>query len=189
MESESTAVLIARSKRGDDAARNNLFEKCAQKLESWAHGRLPPYARDIADTQDLVQVTLMRALNRLDQFEADGTGSFMAYLRQILLNRVKEELRRAGRSPDTTEKIEIKDQDSGLSAQLQQWQTLERYESALQNLSDRSRDAVVLRLEFGMAYAEIAQELSAPSPDAARMIVSRALRKLAQSMHGLEGHA
>lgn len=183
---ESTAALIARSREGDEAARNRLFGQCARRLRGWARGRLPPYARDIADTQDLVQVTLMRAFKRLDHFEAEGTGSFMAYLRQIMLNRVKEELRRAGRSPDTTERIEIADRDGGLSAQLQEWQTLEKYERALGGLTERARDAVILRLEFGLAYGEIADELDAASADAARMIVSRALKNLARSMSQID---
>lgn len=187
MDAQSTVELLNLAQSGDQAARDALFSKAAAQLKRWASGRLPYYARDIADTQDLVQVTLMRAWNRLDHFKSQGSGSFMAYLRQILLNRVKEELRRAGRSPDTTEKLEIRDKDGGLSANLGQLETLERYEAALQLLPLRSRDAIILRLEFGMAYGEIADELDAPSPDAARMIVARGLKSLAQGM-AVSGH-
>jgi DNA-directed RNA polymerase specialized sigma24 family protein len=34
---------------------------------------------------------------------------------------------------------------------------------------------VILRLEFGYSHAEIAEALGKPSPDAARMVVARAL--------------
>ena len=56
------------------------------------------------------------------------------------------------------------------------------YEQALQSLPPRARDAVVLRLEFELSYAEIAEELGAPSADAARLVVARALRTLAEIM-------
>ena len=182
MNAESTHTLIERSRSGDERARDALFRRCSERLRRWARGRLPGPARDIADTQDLVQVTLLRAFNQLERFEARGQGSFMAYLRQILLNRIKEELRRAGRQPDGTERFDLPSGETGVSTKLQEWQTLDRYERALGTLADRSREAVILRLEFDLPYAEIADEILAPSPDAARMTVARALKELAVAM-------
>ncbi|MDJ0654497.1 MAG: RNA polymerase sigma factor [Xanthomonadales bacterium] len=179
---ETTQALIEKSQSGDDSAQDVLFRRCSERLSRWARGRLPGYARDIADTQDLVQVTLMRAFNQLPNFQSRGGGSFMAYLRTILLNRVKEELRRAGRQPDSTERLDIPSQDPGISKQLQQWQTLERYEKALATLSEGAREAVILRLEFDLPYAEIADEIDSPSADAARMKVARSLKELAVAM-------
>ena len=182
MSVESTLSLVEKARSGDEVATDALFRRCSDRLNRWARGRLPAPARDIADTHDLVQVTLLRAFNQLPRFEARGEGSFMAYLRQILLNRVKEELRRAGRQPDGTERFDLSSNDPGVSTQLQEWQTLDRYEQALEQLKPAAREAVILRLEFDLPYAEIADELGAPSPDAARMQVARALRELAQVM-------
>ena len=58
----------------------------------------------------------------------------------------------------------------------------ERYEAALQRLSDTDRQAVVLRVEFGCDYDEIAAQLQKPSASAARMAVTRALARLAAEM-------
>ncbi|MCK7595579.1 RNA polymerase sigma factor [Pseudomarimonas salicorniae] len=182
MDSEATQQLIERSQQGDPEARDALFRRCSERLRRWARGRLPSHARDIADTQDLVQVTLLRAFRQLDGFESRGEGSFMAYLRGILLNRVKEELRRAGRQPASTERLDLPAGEPGLSAQLGELQLVEAYEQALESLGTRARDAVVLRLEFDLSYAEIAEELGAPSADAARMLVARSLRELAARM-------
>jgi len=41
---------------------------------------------------------------------------------------------------------------------------------------------VVARLELGCSYQEIADLLAKPTPDAARMVVGRALTKLARLM-------
>ncbi|HKW15191.1 MAG TPA: sigma-70 family RNA polymerase sigma factor, partial [Candidatus Krumholzibacteria bacterium] len=92
-----TAILLTRARTGDVVAREELFERFFPILRQWAHRRLPAGARDLNETMDLVQITLLRALNRLDQFESRGEGAFLAYLRQIMLNVVRNEARRAAR--------------------------------------------------------------------------------------------
>ena len=57
---------------------------------------------------------------------------------------------------------------------------LERYETGLEALEERQRQAVVLRLEFGYSHAQIAEAIDAPSANAARMVVSRALSRLVE---------
>src|SRR5438445_13615394 len=59
---EPTEQLLRRIRGGEEAARQALYERCLPLLRRWAHGRLPHQARDIADTDDLVQITLIRAL-------------------------------------------------------------------------------------------------------------------------------
>ena len=54
--------------------------------------------------------------------------------------------------------------------------------STLSRLTEEEREAVVTRVEFGLTYAEVAEALGKPSPDAARMAVVRALVKLAREM-------
>ena len=99
----STATLLARYRDGDNTARDALLERYLPILRRWAHGRLPAYARSTAETDDLVQVTLQRALRRLDQFEVRHEGAFLAYLRRIFLNSVRDEIRRYGRHPQSIE--------------------------------------------------------------------------------------
>ena len=57
-----------------------------------------------------------------------------------------------------------------------------RYEAALGRLSQEDREAIVTRLELDCSYEETARMLGKPSPDAARMAVSRALVRLAEEM-------
>src|SRR5438552_2158922 len=58
-------------------------------------------------------------------------------------------------------------------------ETLERYEAALMELTADQREAAMLRLEFGLSYPEIAEAMGRASPNAARMLVVRALVHLA----------
>src|SRR5215472_16348641 len=91
---EPTVALIRRIREGESTAREVLLKRYLPVLRRWAHGRLPASARDLSDTDDLVQVTLLRALNNISDFDARHTGSFLPYLRQIQLNQVRYELRR-----------------------------------------------------------------------------------------------
>ena len=60
---------------------------------------------------------------------------------------------------------------------------LERFEAALERLSPRRQEAVILFVEMGCSYAEIATLIGAASPDAARMTVQRGIRDVAEAMH------
>ncbi len=96
---ESTATLLGRVRAGDDDAREQLALRYLALLTRWAHGRVPPRARGLADTDDLVQTTLMRALNGVQQFEPRREGAFLAYLRTILLNQLRTAVQRADAGP------------------------------------------------------------------------------------------
>ncbi len=179
----STATLLVRARAGDGAARDALFERFLPLLARWAHGRLPRAARGAMDTQDLVQTTLLRALARLDDFEPEREGAFLAYLRRILLNALRDELRRVARRPGQ-EPLEVEPPAAAASAvELAIGrEALERYEAALERLDERPREAVLLRIEFGYGYREIAEAIGAPSADAARMVVQRALVHLGEAL-------
>ncbi len=180
---ETTASLLARVRQGDAAARERLFARALPLLRQWAHGRLPVGARQLADTEDLVQISLVRALNRLESFEPTREGAFLVYLRRILLNALRDEIRRSRRS-----RISGEPDDNHPAAgpstleQVIGREALEDYEAALAQLSEEQREAVILRVEFGFKYEEIAEAMGRPSTDAARMTVTRAIRRLAEAM-------
>lgn len=183
MSLDSTAILIDRARGGDDTAREVLFARFLPIVRGWAHRRLPHRARDLAETDDLVQVTLLRALRRLDQFEAQREGAFLSYLRTILLNAVREEIRRSSRRGTRAELLDdLPDPRRSVVEQVAGRDNLDRYERALATLDEFTRHAVLLRIEFGYPYDQIATAIGSPSADAARMTVVRALRVLARAI-------
>ena len=185
---ESTASLLARAQAGDVQAQSDLFNRYAPALRRWASGRLPRWARDLADTPDLVQDSLIQTFKKLDRFEYRGEGAFQAYLRQAVMNRIREEIRRAGRRP-VAEAIDSNAPDEGLSPLEQAIgaETVARYEAALGRLEPEDRELVIGRIELGLTYVELATASGKPSPDAARMAVGRALVRLAAEMGGQSG--
>lgn len=149
------------------------------------YGRLPASARDLVDTDDLVQVTLSRVVHHVASFEDRGRGAFHAYLRQSLLNELRNQVRRARRHPAPAELGE-QERDRGPSPldEAVGRETLERYEAALLRLDPDEREAVIGRVELGLSHAELAEALGKSSPDAARMAVARALVRLTREMSG-----
>jgi RNA polymerase sigma factor (sigma-70 family) len=182
-EAESSLALVRRAHDGDIGAQNELCARYLPRLQRWAHGRLPAWARGALDTHDLVQDTFIQVLRRIDQFEPRHEGAFHGYLRQALLNRVRDEIRRAHRHApaEPLDTARPASDPSPLEEAIGQ-EALERYEAALARLRPDDREALILRIEMRYPYAEIATALAKPSIAAAQMAVSRALVRLAEEM-------
>lgn len=180
---DSTVELVTRARDGDEAAVEQLFARCLPALRRWAHGRLPSYARDLSDTQDLVQETLLHAFGRLPSFEARYPGALLAYLRQAVANRIRDELRRAHRRPASDELGEtyIDPSPSPLEQTIGR-EGFEQYEAALQRLKPADREAIVARIELQQSFEEVAASLGKPSANAARVAVTRAVKRLIEAM-------
>lgn len=176
---ETTVELLDRMRRGDRDALDRLFERSLPALRRWARGRLPAAARGALDTQDLVQETVLSALRHLPHFESRHEGALQAYLRQAVLNRIRDEARRVTRRPAATE---LTDSQPGHSASPLDIaigrEGVERYEAALQKLRPADREAIVGRLELQYEYKELAVILGKPNANAARVAVTRALARL-----------
>lgn len=178
---ESTARLVERIRAGDTVAQANLIERYFESLHRWARGRLPRYARSEMNTEDLVQETMARALERMKAFEAQESGSFLAYLRRILKNRILDEIRKVHRRPkqeeldDSMEGDEISPIDSAIGSE--QWA---RYEAALARLPAEQQEGVIMRLELQFTHQQVADALGMSSSNAARMMVSRAIARMTE---------
>jgi RNA polymerase sigma factor (sigma-70 family) len=182
-EAETTFALVRRAHDGEAAARNELCARYLPRLERWAHGRLPVWARGALDTHDLVQDTLIQVLQRMHEFAPRHEGAFHAYLRLTLLNRVRDEIRRVRRrAPTVALPVDQPGSDPSPLEEAIGREALARYESALARLRAEDGEAIVLRIEMGYSYREIAAALEKPSADAAQMAVSRALVRLAEEM-------
>src|SRR5262245_35054204 len=184
---ETSLDLLKRVQAGDPSALDALISRYRPRLVRWASRRLPPYARDLSDTDDLVQNTLVQAFRRIGTIEVRGEGTLQAYLREALMNAVRMEIRRVTRRPVPGEL------ESGFSAQdaspLEEAigsETLDRYERALAALRPEEREIVIAHTEFEFSHQELAAAFDKPSPNAARMALQRALVRLADEMNRLQ---
>ena len=180
---QSSQQLVIRAKGGDQMAMELLCSRYLRRLQAWAHGRLPGWARGAADTQDIAQETLSRVVQNLATFEPAHDGAFEGYVFRAMINRVLDEIRKAQRRPhgDPIDQQRASPEpspfDHAVGAEVRQ-----RYESALLRLRDSDRDAIVARIELELSWTEVMDALGKPSIPAAQMAVSRALVKLAREM-------
>lgn len=179
----SSIRLLELARGGDAAALDRLYRRYLPRLRRWASGRIPSDARSLLDTDDLLQDVLLRSLRNVGAFEPRAGAGFYGYLRSGLTNRIRDEIRRLRRTPEQSELggDEVHRGPSPLEETIGR-ERLARYEAALATLRDDEREAVLARLELGCSYQELADVLGKPSADAARMMVGRALLKLAQEM-------
>jgi RNA polymerase sigma factor (sigma-70 family) len=180
---ESSLQLLTRARLGDRSALERLCAIHLPRMSRWASGRLPRWARDLLNTDDLVQDALLNGIRNLDHFEPRGDGALQAYLRQAIFNRIQDEVRRVQRRPQRSdlEETEASPEPSPLEEAVGK-DLLSRYEAALQRLRSEDREAIVARVELGQSYRQVAMSLGKPSEDAAQMAVSRALVRLAKEM-------
>jgi RNA polymerase sigma factor (sigma-70 family) len=184
-QTRSTASLLDQVRDGDRAATARLVKRYLPILHRWAHGRLPARARQYSDTDDLVQAALIRGLGHVKDFEHRHRGSFFAYMRQIIRNQIRDEIRRPGARAEMVELSEelIDDRVSPLERVIEK-QSLGLYEAALATLPAKQREGVIMRMEMGFSYREIADHLGSPSEEAARITVRRALERIQKTIPG-----
>jgi RNA polymerase sigma factor (sigma-70 family) len=178
----SSVALLVRARDGDQVAMELLCSRYLRRLQSWAHGRLPAWARGAIDTQDLAQETLSRVIQKLPRFEPAHDGGFEGYVFRAMINRVLDEIRRAQRRPlgDVLEDRPSMDPspfELAVGGELR-----DRYDAALLRLSESDRNAIVARIELELSWPEVMEALGKPSIPSAQMTVSRALVKLAREM-------
>ena len=178
--SDSTCDLLARVRAGDDRALEPLFARYLPRLRRWARGRLPRWVRDAGDSQDLVQDTLLSVFKQIDGYEPRHEDAFQAYLRQAVMNRIRNAIPSRTRRPDGTSIDEaLPSNDQSALERAIGLERLDSYEAALARLRPIAREAIVARVEMGCTYDEMAVMLDLPSADAARKAAQRALVRLA----------
>ena len=183
----SSTVLLEQARQGDRSARDELAVRYVEALRRFAHGRLPMWARSLKDTEDLVQDTVLRALSRVGEFVPRRQGAFLAYLRQIVMNQVRDEVRRRAHQKEReVEPEELPGDDLSPLEHAIGNQAVEMYEKALAELSQDQREILIMRIELGYSYEEIAQVSGRKTANGARMAVVRALARLSELLAALD---
>jgi RNA polymerase sigma-70 factor (ECF subfamily) len=121
MDDTSLSLLDRLQQDASDSVWRDLVEVYTPVLEAW----LVPFRLQSADRDDLVQETLGTLLQNLADFRHGGRpGSFRAWLRAIVVNRLREFWRRRDRQAQGTGDSdfgkmlqELEAPDSGLSRQ------------------------------------------------------------------------
>ena len=186
---DSTVTLLPLAARGDRRAVEILIERMRPYLKRFGHRRLPHWARSRAETEDLVQESLIRALKHLPRFENQSIRDFRSWLHTVFRNLVIDEKRFVARV-GVPKELPTDVEDPGMSPleHVVEQAKASVSERALQRLEPGERLLIVYRLQHGYSFRELADKLGKPSADAARMTYNRALTKLRNEMRRLVEH-
>ena len=185
MDRAESTVLLRRAKGGSPEAINTLFERCAGKLLAVIRLRMGRSLRAHLESQDILQASLLKAFERIEQFERGNLASLMAWLARIAENEIRDQADYHGRQRRDAARLvplEVKldgvaEQVHSLASRVVLNESMERLERALEALDDRYREIIILRKFEELSFREIGERLG-KSPDACRMLLARALTAL-----------
>jgi len=180
-DAETSFELIRRARDGDAAAVEILCTRYLPRLRRWATGRVPPSARNVIDTGDVVLEVLYKAIRQLKTFEQRHDGSFQTYLRTAVLNRIRDLARVHRPTAVTLDGEQPSAEPSPLELAITS-EGIARYEAALARLRPDDRELIVARFEWGLDHKELADLLGRPSAAASRVATHRAVALLVKEM-------
>lgn len=162
--------LIVAAQGGDRPAFAQLVERYWDRLYRWLY-RL---TRDRHTAEDLVQESFLKAFAGLNRFQA-GTN-FSAWLFRIAHNNYANQCRASAHRRHALPE-DLPDSQRGPLDQIVSTETLQNLSRAIQRLPAEFRAALLLRVEEGLSFRQIAEVLDL-TEETARWRVFKARQKL-----------
>lgn len=199
----ATFSLIEQARAGDARAMESLLARYREYIRLLVRCRASGRLQARVDSSDIIQETLLRVAENLQQFEGATEEEWRAWLTRIA---EREIIRQWRHHVGTAKRAATREQraaapngtDSGASL-LEQWFTkaqtspslaaMRRERSvllanALALLPDDYREVLILRDLEGLDFAEVAQRMKRSS-GAVRVLWTRALKKLRDELSKL----
>lgn len=199
LDAPDTDLLLDDAGRGDAHARQHLLDRHRERLLKMVSVRLDPRLAARVDPSDVVQEALVHADRKLNDYLRDRPVPFYPWLRRIAWERlVKCHRRHTTRRRDVGREFRgpvLSDASvselagrfvapgSSPSRIVERRELIGRARVALQQLSERDREVLVLRYLEHLSTADTAAVLEI-TPGAAKLRHLRALDRLRQIMNG-----
>ena len=188
MADDISGNLLQQAKSGSPEALNRLYERCAGRLLAFIRLRLGKDLRARLESRDILQSTLLKSFEHLDDLKGEETRSVMAWLARIAEHEIRDcaDFHQRQRR-DAARDVAIDDDAplpaltrSALSKVILDEQA-QRLEEALDSLPPAHRDVILLRKFEELSFADIGRRMG-KSEDACRMLLARAMTALTLKM-------
>lgn len=197
-----TRHLVVLAKEGDKSALNQLYSVYSERVRWMIRFRMGTELRSRLESMDLVQDTLIHAFSGLDGFTYKDEGDFVRWLSKIAENELRgnikrlhaekrdmrKEVRLDNKRPNNTDGFIGKIgpiQTTTPSVIMSRKEELDKLAKAIDELKPEYREVIVLTKIDGLSYEETASKLD-KSPDAVRMLATRAMVALATAYRNIQ---
>ena len=188
MPAEISRELLQQAKAGSPEALNRLYERCAGRLLALIRLRLGKDLRSRLESRDILQATLLKSLEHLNDLNGNETRSLMAWLARIAEHEIRDcadfhhrQRRDAARESALDDAAPLPALTRSALSRVILNEQAAQLETALESLSETHREVIVLRKFEELSFAEIATRLG-KSEDACRMLLARAMTALTLRM-------
>lgn len=189
MDRQETTRLLRQAREGEPDALDALYQRVAGKLLALIRLRLGRSLRSQLESRDILQVTLLKSFEHLQQFERDDGPSLMAWLARIAENEIRDRVDYQNRQRrDARLELPLETAHTGLAAAMRSALTqvllderAERLERALESLEPHYREVIILRSYEELSFPEVGARLG-KSEDACRTLFARAMAALTMRM-------
>ena len=198
-ETLDSLVLLRRAQSGEKRAYDDLFQRYYDRVRVIASRRLGEELREDLETFDVLNEAMLSAFQSFDRFELRDESSFLAWLTRVVENRIRNLSRRKraakrdhgaalpladGGGTLTTIRpgVQPEAEDPSPSVKVDRREQLEKLKAALGELKEKSRRVILLAQRYEHDWTVVAERVGAPSPDAARMLYTRAKEELRRVM-------
>ena len=171
---QEEATLVARAKRGDEAAISQLYRQYAPGIYGYVASRVS----DPALADDLTSEVFLRALEGLDRFEYRGIA-ISAWLYRIAHDRIADHFRRQAQRPTIPLQDDLLPAHNGIDQEVDERLQVSQVAEAIEQLTAEQHQVILLRFVAGLKLKEIAYVMD-KSTDAIKMLQLRALTRLRQ---------
>ncbi len=174
-------VLALRAQKGDAHAREELLADVHNRAFRYARARLHSFSQAASAAEDAAQEVCIAVLTSLGRYDDRGRP-FEAYVYTICAYKVADVQRGVMRAPQPTDDIpERRDESAGPEDQVIGQDEAGRAWALLNELPDRERELLTMRLAVGLTAEETARSLGMTN-GAVRVAQHRALGKLRKLM-------
>ncbi len=189
MDSLEGSVLFKEARGGSTEALDALFTRYGERLHGLIRLRLGPQLRRKLDSRDVLQTTLLKAFQGIERFDGSGSRSLMAWLGTIAQAEICDQadyFRRQKRNLEFETTLDanvagIAERVQSEVSRIQLEADSRRLEEAIESLSERHREVVLLRSFEELTFPEVGERMG-KSPDACRMLFARAMTALTLKM-------
>ncbi len=177
--------LLGEAQNGDRRALEELLDRYQDRIRRIVRIRLSVDLRTRMESMDIVQETLAAAFQHIEDLQPRSTASILQWLSRIAENRIRDAWRsHFAEKRDPRREIDIDGliamgggpgSDAGTPDEAAARHELEAVvDQAMTELSEDSREVILLRTYQGGSWEFVAQQLGRPGADAARQLFRRA---------------